>query len=169
MAPDVNVLVAAFRSDHPLHRPARGWLTQAVDACASGGTLEILPMVAAGFLRVVTNPRAFTQPDTMPDAVAFLAALLEVPGVSTPELGREWSALATLCLERNLRGNQVPDAWIAAVVATTGLHLVTFDRDFARLLRGSEYTLLDEKPQVQDVRGSYAVRGRFYRPRRVQA
>lgn len=121
-------------------------------------------MVAAGFLRVVTNPKAVRRPNTIRDAIAFLAHVLETPGVSMPELGREWSAFATLCLDRGLHGNQVPDGWIAAAVQTEGLHLVTFDADFAKLLRPSEYTLLRDKPQVQERRGTYAVRGRFYRP-----
>jgi len=164
MTPDVNVLIAAAQPDHPQHRPARAWLDAAVDACAHGGTIEILPMVAAGFLRVVTNPKAVRRPNTIRDAVAFLAHLLETPGVSMPELGREWSTFATLCIDRGLRGNQVPDAWIAAAVSVSGLHLVTFDSDFANLLRPSEYTLLAERPELQESRGTYAVRGRFYRP-----
>jgi len=164
MTPDVNVLVAAYRPDHSRHGRARAWLTNAVEACAQGGTIEILPMVAAGFLRVVTNPKALRQPDPIREAVGFLTSLLEVPGVSMPELGREWSAFATLCLDRGLHGNQVPDAWIAAAVQAEGLHLVTFDTDFEKLLRPSEYTLLRDKPQVQEPRGAYAVRGRFYRP-----
>lgn len=164
MTPDVNVLVAAYRPDHRHHGRARAWLTSAVEACAQGGTIEILPMVAAGFLRVVTNPRALRQPDPIRAAVAFLSSLLEVPGVSMPELGREWGTFATLCLDRSLHGNQVPDAWIAAAVQTEGLHLVTFDTDFEKLLRPSEYTLLRDKPQVQEPPRAYAVRGRFYRP-----
>lgn len=166
MTPDVNILVAAYRSDHRHHDQARAWLLSAAETCAHGGTIEILPMVAAGFLRVVTNPKALRQPDPIREAVAFLSSLLEVPGVSMPELGREWSAFATLCLERGLHGNQVPDAWIAAAVQTEGLHLVTFDADFEKLLRRSEYTLLHDEPQVQEPRGTYAVRGRFYRPAR---
>ena len=34
MTPDVNVLVAAFRADHPHHTTARVWLEQAVAAAA---------------------------------------------------------------------------------------------------------------------------------------
>jgi hypothetical protein len=56
MTPDVNVLVAASRSDHPHHRIARGWLEDAASAAASGGTLILMPMVLASFLRLVSSP-----------------------------------------------------------------------------------------------------------------
>jgi uncharacterized protein len=57
VAPDLNVLLAASRTDHPQHTPALRWLEQAIADCATGGAIEVLPMVAAGFLRLATNPR----------------------------------------------------------------------------------------------------------------
>ena len=62
MTPDVNVLVAAFRADHPHHADARKWLGLARAACAAGqDSLAVLPMVLAGFLHLVTNPKVFVQ------------------------------------------------------------------------------------------------------------
>jgi toxin-antitoxin system PIN domain toxin len=142
MTPDVNVLVAASRSDHPHHDPALAWLTGALTACQTGAAVEILPMIAAGFLRLVTNQKVFPEPAPPKDAVAFLRAILKVPGASMPQLGLEWSGVERLCLDLALTGNRVPDAWIAAAVSAGGYHLVTFDRGFRDLLRPSEYTLL---------------------------
>lgn len=99
-------------------------------------------MVAAGFLRLVTNPRVFVHPTPTAQAVAFIRALLTVPGVAMPELGREWRAFSQLCEQKALRGNEIPDAWIAAAVRTSGGHLVTLDRDFKRLLDRADWTLL---------------------------
>lgn len=80
----MNVLVAAFRPDHEHHVAAATWLNGARDACARGdGTLLLPPMVVAGFLRVVTNRRVFIDPDPVQDAIAFLDALLETPGVKS--------------------------------------------------------------------------------------
>jgi len=76
MAPDINVLVAASRSDHPNHSVARERLEEAIEACEGGGSIEILPMVAAGFLRLVTNVRVFPDPSPIKEAVAFIDALL---------------------------------------------------------------------------------------------
>jgi len=142
MAPDVNVLIAAARDDHPHHRQAREWLERAIDECLHGASIELLPMVISGFLRVSTHARAFSMPLAITDAIAFIDALLSVPGVEISELGREWSTLRQLCVDNALSANDVPDAWIAAAVRATGSHLVTFDRGFARLLGRSELTVL---------------------------
>ena len=142
MAPDLNVLLAASRTDHPQHKPARRWLEQAVNTCAAGGSVEILPMVAAGFLRLATNPRVFVAPTSIAAAIAFLDSLLSVPGVDMPELGREWPTLRQLCRDHDLAANAITDAWIAAAVRTLGSHLVTFDRGFTHLLGRTELTVL---------------------------
>jgi len=102
----------------------------------------VLPMVAAGFLRLVTNPKVFIQPTPVDDALAFLDALLAVPGIDMPELGREWPALCKLCRAGALRGNDIPDAWIAAAVTAAGSQLVSFDKGFAALLGKRGFTLL---------------------------
>jgi predicted nucleic acid-binding protein len=118
------------------------WLEHALGACASGGTLEILPMIAASVLRLVTNPRIFPIPTSTADALAFLRAIRATPGVTTPNLGSEWPLLETLCKTHRLSGNAVPDAWIAAAVIAHGLHLVSFDRDFKKLLPRAQFTLI---------------------------
>ena len=71
MTPDINVLVAASRTDHPHHAMARDWLDAAIGACESGGSIELLPMVAAGFLRLVTNTRVFPDPSPTKQAIGF--------------------------------------------------------------------------------------------------
>ena len=143
MAPDLNVLLAASRSDHPHHVVALDWLNRALAACEAGESLEILPMVAAGFLRLATNPKVFKLPMPIGDAVGFIDALLARPGVQMPEIGREWPTLKQLANEHNLFANDLTDAWIAAAVRVLGSRLVTFDRGFRRLLSRSELTVLE--------------------------
>jgi len=146
MAPDVNVLIAAAREDYPYHRQARGWLERAVQECLRGGSIELLPMVVAGFLRISTNPKAFLSPLSITEAASFIDALLAVPGIEISELGREWPTLRQLCLDHAFCANDVRDAWIAAAVRAVGSHLVTFDRGFQRLLGRSELTVLQPEP-----------------------
>lgn len=144
MTPDVNVLVAGFRTDHTHHIRARQWLSQARDECAHGhATLTLLPMVATAFLRLVTNPRVFAQPDTIEDAVGFLDAILETPGAELGFCGPEWPQLRDRMLKLGLRGNLVTDAWIAAAAQSQSERLVTFDRDFLQLLPTTDLTLLE--------------------------
>jgi uncharacterized protein len=142
VTPDVNVLVAASRTDHPHHGSALSWLRGALADAQRGRRLDLLPMVATGFLRLVSHPKVFSQPTPPEPALAFVEALLEAPGVQMASLGEEWPALLRLCRSKTLAGNAIPDAWIAAAVKSKGLHLVTFDRDFARLLDSADYTLL---------------------------
>jgi predicted nucleic acid-binding protein len=68
MVPDVNVLVAASRSDHPQHQIARSWLNNALAACAAGASLKLPPMVVTSFLRLVTHPRFFVTPTPVQEA-----------------------------------------------------------------------------------------------------
>ncbi len=146
MTPDVNILVAAFRADHPHHTTARNWLKQALTQAASGATFSVMPMVTASFLRLVTSPKIFQQPTPTADAVSFVDALLAATGVRQTTAGAEWPQMRSLCLERQLSGNDLPDAWLAACVMHHGEHLVTFDRDFRKLLPKRQLSVLAVEP-----------------------
>lgn len=142
MTPDVNVLVAASRADHPHHAVARAWLEAALDASMAGAAFTLMPMVLVSFVRLVTSPKIFRLATPIEDAVAFADALLTSPGVQLAPLGPEWPKLRQLCLDKQLGGNDLPDAWLAAAVVHVGEHLVSFDRDFRKLLARGQFTLL---------------------------
>lgn len=143
MTPDVNVVVAASRTDHPHHAVARAWLEDTLAAAEAGASLTLMPMVLASFLRLVTSPRIFHVPTPIEDALAFIDALLASPGVQLAPLGPEWSKLRQLCIDKQLSGNALPDAWLSAAVMHLGERLVSFDRDFRKLVGRSQFTLLD--------------------------
>ena len=82
MTPDINVLVAAFRSDHVHHSIAKRWIDAAIEACVAGARFDVLPMVIAGFLRLVTNRKVFPDPTPIERAVEFIERLLSRPGVA---------------------------------------------------------------------------------------
>jgi uncharacterized protein len=142
MTPDVNVLLAAFRSDHPQHAVGLACVREGLAGAATGRSFVILPMVVSGFLRLATHARVFHEPAPPQAAVAFIDSLLAVPGVEIADLGREWPAFRRLVRDHGACGNDVPDAWIAATVQTLGENLATFDRAFGRLLGRNELTLL---------------------------
>jgi len=142
MTPDINVLLAAARIDHPHYPVASAWLDEAIAAAETGSSLIVLPMVLAGFLRLATHAKVFRQPTPPEAAVAFIDSLLAAPGVEIAELGREWPSMRRLVLQHDLAANDVPDAWIAAAVQTLGSRLVTFDQGFERWLGRSELTIL---------------------------
>lgn len=141
MTPDVNVLLAASRRDHPHHGVALQWLEQALSQAAHA-PLVLQPMVVASFLRLATHPKIFAVPTPMKDALAFVDALLDDPDVRMAGLDGEWQVLSRLCREHGLQGNDLPDAWLAAAVLKQGEHLASFDGDFRRLLPRSQLSHL---------------------------
>ena len=143
MTPDVNVLVAAFRSDHPHHVSARAWLDDAVAQAANGRTsLMLMGTVVTGILRITTHPKIFRETDPLQDVSDFIDSLLSCPGVQFQPQGAAWPNLRHVCLAQQATGNLITDAWIAATVMQSGETLCTFDRDFSRLLHADQLLLL---------------------------
>ena len=150
MTPDVNVLIAASREEHVHHLKARDWLLEAcaqsaatrVGAGQSGNALRLITHVMASFLRLVTNARVFATPTQTHQAIAFLDALLDCPGIAILDTSTTWPVLRQLCLDKNLSANAIPDALIAATVVQNNEVLATFDRDFFSLLPPHQIQLL---------------------------
>jgi toxin-antitoxin system PIN domain toxin len=128
--PDVNVLVYAHRQDAPNHARYLTWLKQTLESDAPYGFSEL---VLSGFIRVVTHPRVFTVPTPIDDALAFADQIRERPNAVPVAPGRrQWDIFARLCASSGVRGNLVPDAYLAAVAIEAGCEWTTTDRDFAR-------------------------------------
>lgn len=128
---DVNVLVGAQRNDESPHsREMRRWLDEALTAHQPIGVSEL---ALSAMVRIVTHPRVFTHPSTPSEAIAFADALLAAGQVSIVRPGaRHWPIFTGLVLEHRLRGNDVPDAYFAAVALERGATMVTADQGFRR-------------------------------------
>jgi toxin-antitoxin system PIN domain toxin len=128
--PDVNVLIYAFRRDVLQHRVCRSWLAAVV---SSDTRLGISPLVLSAVVRITTNPRAFRTPSAIEEAFGFCEDLLRQPHCQVVEPGeRHWDIFRRLCLETDIRGSQVTDAWFAALAIEWGCEWITLDRDYAR-------------------------------------
>jgi hypothetical protein len=128
--PDVNVLVYAYREDAPRHREYHGWLERVVNGSEAYG---LSTMVLSGFLRVVTHPRVFSPPSPIDDALSFVGALRQPPACVHVEPGpRHWGIFDRLCREANVKGNLVPDAFLAALAIESGSEWITADRGYGR-------------------------------------
>jgi toxin-antitoxin system PIN domain toxin len=128
--PDVNVLVYAHREDAPGHPGFRSWLDETL---ASDAPYGISDLTLSGFIRVVTHPRVFKVPSPIEAAVRFADELREHPNAVVISPGsRHWDIFTRLCAEVSVRGNLVPDAYLAALAIETGCEWVTTDRDYAR-------------------------------------
>lgn len=128
---DVNVLVYAYRSDARRHEAYRQWLDE---ACAGTQDLGLADMALVGFLRVVTNPRIFADPDETVEALAFVTALREQPRARNAiGSASAWIRFSEIVAnDPAVRGKLVPDAWLAALTLAHGGRLATADRGFGR-------------------------------------
>jgi toxin-antitoxin system PIN domain toxin len=129
---DVNVLVGAQRNDDsPLAHEMRAWLEGALAGHEPVGVSEL---ALSGMVRIVTHPRVFERPSTPAEALDFAEAVLAAPRVAVVRpASRHWSIFAELVASRRLRGNDVPDAYFAAMAIEQGATVVTADRGFGRL------------------------------------
>lgn len=128
--PDVNVLVYAHRADAPNHTAYRQWLEGEINSDRAFGLSEF---VLSGFLRVVTHPRIFNPPSNTADALTFLKQLRQRPNCNIIHPSpRHWNIFTGLCVEANVKGNLVPDAYFAALAIDSGSEWITTDRDFSR-------------------------------------
>lgn len=127
---DVNVLIYAFRSDSVDHATYRGWLEGTI---CSDEPYAISDLVASGFIRVVTNPRAFARPSRQNAALEFVAALRGRSNAVVVRPGpRHWEIFEDLLRRTGSTGNLVPDAYLAALAVESGCELITTDLDFSR-------------------------------------
>jgi toxin-antitoxin system PIN domain toxin len=130
LAPDVNVLVYAFREELPEHEGCRGWLEETVGADAAFGLFEL---VLSGFLRVATHPRVFKTPAPLDVSLAFVNELRAQPNCVLVQPGpRHWDIFERLCRDAGAKGNLVADAYLAALAIESGCEWVTTDRDYSR-------------------------------------
>jgi toxin-antitoxin system PIN domain toxin len=138
LLPDVNVLLAGFRSDHVHHKLARRFL----EAARSGDeTIGLSDVALSGVVRLATHPRVFVRPDQIDAVLTFVDVLLEPPAQLVQAGPTHWARFADLCRHHQLRGNLVPDAYLAAVALEQGAQLITFDRGFG-LYKGLRWRCL---------------------------
>ena len=127
---DVNVLIRSHRHDSEDHPRYRAWL----EALASGPeAFGLSDLACSGFLRIVTNPRAYKLPTPLETALEFLDGPRRQPNCVILSPGaRHWDVFTDLCRAVGARGNLVADAYFAALAIESGGEWITTDGDFAR-------------------------------------
>ena len=120
---DVNVLVYAHRLDDVRHQEYADWLRGLLAGQEPYGVSDL---VLSGFLRIVTNPKVFKQPTPMDTGLAFTQLLRTQPNCVPVEPGpRHWDIFTGLCRTAGVKGNLVPDAYLAALAIESGSEWVT--------------------------------------------
>lgn len=128
---DVNVLVYAHRPDvteeHHLY-------AELVIGLANGQeAFGLSEAVLSGFVRIVTNRKAFREPTPIAEALNFCDHLRSRPQCCVIRPGpRNWSIFSGLCTEIPATGKLVADAWHAALAIEYDCTWLSTDNDFAR-------------------------------------
>lgn len=127
---DINVLVYAHRQDLSQHQRFSDWLREEV---GSGRGYALCDASLTGFLRIVTNGRIFENPTPLDVALQVIEELRGQPGAIHLSPGpRHWPLFTELCSAVGARGNDFPDAYLAALAIESGSELITADRGFGR-------------------------------------
>ena len=127
---DANLLIYAWDTDAIHHKSALAWLNGKLLGSARVG----LPWEAClAYMRVVTNPRIFATPQSVPQAWLQVEKWLSNENVWIPTPGEGHAGILGKLL-RNLGGGAklIPDAHLAALAMEHGLTLCSTDGDFAR-------------------------------------
>lgn len=127
---DVNILVQAHREDADQHSAIFNWLNNAL---AQSYGLAVSDLVLSGALRIITHPKIFKNPTPRLGAIEFLTDFrgrenvhILAPGVN------HWHIFLELCQKGDAKGNQIPDAYHAALAIEHDCEWISLDRGFCR-------------------------------------
>lgn len=127
---DVNILLYASNEADPRHEVAAVLVARLV---AGPQLFYLFWPTLLGYLRLVTHPAILPSPLATEQAMHNVEQLLRPAHVRTPgEEAGFWSHFRATASD-DTRGNQVPDAHLAALMRQHGVRIVyTRDRNFRR-------------------------------------
>jgi toxin-antitoxin system PIN domain toxin len=128
--PDCNVLLYAVNTASPFHAQAAKWL----DALLNGDvTFAVSDLVLQAVVRISTLPRVFPRPLMIDEALAFVESVrgshVARPVTAGPA---HWNIFSAFCRSLRLSGNDITDAYHAALAVEHGCEFLTFDSGFSR-------------------------------------
>jgi toxin-antitoxin system PIN domain toxin len=130
LIPDVNILVYAYMSAMPQHRPARRFWEGMLNGDEPVG---LIPVVLFGFLRIATNRRIFSPPLAVEAAIVIVEQWLKLPAVrlliSSPD---ELVVTLELLRRQGTAANLTTDAQIAAAALSQDATVISNDADLKR-------------------------------------
>ena len=130
IALDVNVLVYAHREDVRDHPAYRDWLESVINSSTAYGFSEL---VLSGFIRVVTHPRVFEMPSSLETAIAFAEQVRTAEHAVRLAPGRNHWRLFLQCARLiSAQGNDIPNAYHAALALEWDCEWITTDKGFRR-------------------------------------
>ena len=130
IVPDINLLVHAYNDGAPHHEAARGWWEGLVNGTERVGVPWV---VATGFVRLMTHPRALTSPISPVDAIAHVRDWFRYAPVTPINPGAEHLTHLQRSLDAaGVGADLVTDAHIAALAIEYQAEVHSNDSDFRR-------------------------------------
>jgi toxin-antitoxin system PIN domain toxin len=127
---DVNILVYAHREDTSNHTLCFDLVNRVVNGAYPFGFSDF---IASGFLRIITHPQIFNPPTPIRNALSFVSEIRNSPNaVHIQPKKSHWDIFVMLCKETEVKGNLIPDAYLAALAIESGCLFITTDRDYSR-------------------------------------
>ena len=127
---DTNVLVYASNAADRWHQPALA----VVERLAAGPEIAyVFWSVLLGYLRIVTHAAILPRPLSAVEAMANIEALIDRPHIRVAGEGPGFWEAFKASADVHIRGNEVPDAHLVALMLQHGVHRIhTRDRGFRR-------------------------------------
>ncbi len=130
LLPDINILLYAFDRASPFHSRAIDWLERTLVGSEDFGLADI---VVLGFVRTATNRRIFREPASADAALQFVDALKRGRRTVRVEPGpNHHGVFSRICRDLDLRGDDIPDAYLAAIALDANATLFSNDGGFSR-------------------------------------
>jgi uncharacterized protein len=139
---DANIFIYAFRRDSPFHPPCYAWLTQAL---TNGEEVTAPSVVELAVVRICTLPSLGDAAATPQAVFAFFDSLNENGYERLEPATTHQAYWSQACQELALRGNDVNDAFLAALALENSATLVSADEGFKRFKRLSWLNPLSTK------------------------
>jgi len=131
--PDVNILVYAYRAELKGHTICRNWLEAKINGIEP---FAMSTLILSGFLRLVTNRKIFKTPTPLAEAMTFVDFIQQSESciMVIPQLNH-WNIFVELCHAIKAIGNDIPDAYFAALAIESDCTWITADKGFSRFSR----------------------------------
>jgi uncharacterized protein len=127
--PDANILINALHSNSVSNDLCRSWLSKTT---SEGHQIVLCELVEVALLRICTNPRTRLVP--VETTVSFWKDNLWTYGrtIRISASTQHQRFFFNFIRDLNLCGNDINDAWLAALAIEQGATLVSLDRGFSR-------------------------------------
>lgn len=130
IVPDANLLIYATHQASPFHAQAREWWSSALSGHEFVGLAWTSLLT---YLRISTNPKVYSRPLSMDEAVSDIEVWLSAPNVHVIHPGERHPHALRALTPPGANGDLVNDVHLAALAWEHGGTVYSADQDFGRI------------------------------------